>query len=203
MNDDDVLLPGAVRAMDEGFAIASDVIAVYGVEQIINSAGEFLPEQTQRENVRHKRTADYCGVHRDLLVCTLWQQIPHVGFMVDGQAARRIGFRERSQIGLAIDTDFAIRLACAYAGSAFVFLNRPTTQSRLVPDSLSRTEPDVCYRLCDFVSGLDNLSKEEACARDEMLAALAPLALRENALVRRRDAALRIFSPVLTLAKRI
>jgi hypothetical protein len=192
MNDDDVLLPGAVTAMDDGFSIASDVIAAYGLEQIINSAGELLPEPTARDNAEHRRTPQFCGVHRDLLVCAFWQQIPHVGYLVDATAARRIGFRDRSEVGLAIDIDFAIRLARTYRGSAFVCLDRPTSQSRSTPTRLSRTELDVCYKLYDVVSTLDNLSEEEACARDVLLATMA-VALRENALVRRRSAALRIF----------
>jgi len=193
MNDDDVLLPGAVKAMDEGFSMAPDVIAVYGVEQIINSAGEVVPELTARHNAKYKRTPQYSGLHRDLLVCALRQQIPHVGFLVETEAARKIGFRDRSEVGLAIDTDFAIRLACTYSGSTFVFLDRPTVQTRSMPQGLSSTERDVCYKLYDIVSSLDNLSEEEASARDELLATFAPVALRENALVRRREAALRIF----------
>jgi glycosyltransferase involved in cell wall biosynthesis len=193
MNDDDVLLPGAVVAMNEGFSRGSDVIAVYGVEQIINGAGEILPERTAYSNAKFHRIPRYAGVRRDMLVCALWRQVPHVGFLVDTEAAKRVGFRDRSEVGLAADLDFAIRLARLYKGCSFVFLDRPTTQTRWAPQGLSGVGLDVCYRLYDVVASLADLSREEFCARDELLAAIAPVALRENALGKRRRAALRIF----------
>ena len=47
MNDDDVLLPGAVSAMSDAFSLAPDVIVAYGMEQVINIAGEVMQEFTE------------------------------------------------------------------------------------------------------------------------------------------------------------
>ena len=56
MNDDDVLLPGAVSALAAAFSLGPDIIAAYGMEEIINAAGERLPEQTAYSNAAYART---------------------------------------------------------------------------------------------------------------------------------------------------
>jgi GT2 family glycosyltransferase len=121
MNDDDVLLPGAVSAMSHGFSLAPDVIVAYGVEQIINTEGEVLQELTERYNIEYRRIRSETGLRRDLLVCAFWQQISHVGFLVLTEIARRVGIRDRSEVGLAVDADFAIRLAQTAKGAAHMF----------------------------------------------------------------------------------
>jgi glycosyltransferase involved in cell wall biosynthesis len=192
MNDDDVLAPGAVSAMAASFDWAPDVIASYGIEQVINPAGEVLPDVSARWNAEHKQLPECTGLRRDLLVCAFWKQMPHVGFMVLTEAARKVGVRDRLEVGLAADTDFAIRLGQTYKGSAHVFIDRVTIQTRLEPSTLSRTSQDVCWKLYDIVSAIDNLSPEEARARDRLLRRIGPLALREHSLAYRRRAALRI-----------
>jgi hypothetical protein len=193
MNDDDVLLPGAVTAMSEAFELASDVIISYGGEQLINTDGEVLQETTVRRAIEYRRTSDQTGLRRHLLVCAFWRQIPHVGFMVLSEAARRVGFRHPSEVGLAVDTDFAIRLALAYRRNAHVFIDRFTSQSRIGPSTLGRTSCDVAWKLYDSIRGMDNLSREEALALDRLLRSLQPLALHECSLAHGRLAALRLF----------
>jgi glycosyltransferase involved in cell wall biosynthesis len=192
MNDDDVLLPGAVSAMSAAFSLAPDVIVSYGIEQIINSAGEILPDASARWNAEYEQLPECTGLRRDLLVCAFWQQMAHVGYLVLTDAARKVGVRDRSEVGLAVDTDFAIRLGQTYRGAAHVFIDRLTVQSRLTSSSLSQTSRDVCWKLYDIVAAMDKLSPEEARARDRLLRRMGPLTLREHALARRRSAALRV-----------
>lgn len=192
MNDDDVLLPGAVSAMAAAFSLAPDVIVTYGIEQMINLAGEFLPELTARSNAAYRRIPEHAGLRRDLLVCAFWKQMPHVGFLVLTEAARKVGIRDRAEVGLAVDTDFAVRLGRIYKGFAHVFMDRATIRSRMAPTTLSQTARDVSWKVYDFVAGLDGLSPEEARARDHLLRDLGPLTLREHSLAHRRRAALRI-----------
>ena len=192
MNDDDVLLSGAVDAMSSSFKWASDIIVSYGIEQIINPAGEVLPDVSARWNVEHNQLPEWTGLRRDLLISAFWKQIPHVGFLVLTEAARTVGIRDRSEVGLATDTDFAIRLGQTYKGSAHAFIDRVTVQTRLASATLSRTSQDVCWKLYDIVAAIDNLSPEEERARDRLLTRIGPLALREHSLAHRRKAALRI-----------
>src|SRR5579863_9400957 len=125
MNDDDVLMPGAVTAMSDAFSLAPDVIVSYGIEQIINTEGEVLAELTKNFNLEYRRVSSETGLRRDLLVCAFLQQISHVGFLVLTEIARNVGLRDRSEVGLAVDADFAIRLAQTAKGSAHVFWIAP------------------------------------------------------------------------------
>jgi glycosyltransferase involved in cell wall biosynthesis len=193
MNDDDVLLPGAVTALSNAFALAPDVIVSYGLEEIINVAGEVLPEQTTRWNAEYERLSEHTGLRRDLLVCAFWQQISHVGFLILTEAARSVGVRDRTEVGLAADADFAIRLAQAYKGAAHVFIDRMIVQSRIGPSTLSQTSRDVAWKFYDFVAGMDNLSPDEERARNRLLRRIGPLALREHSLAHGRWRALQVF----------
>jgi hypothetical protein len=192
MNDDDVLLPGAVTALSDAFSLAPDVIVSYGLEQIINPDGEVMVERTMRWSAEYGRVSENTGLHRDLLVSALSQQFSHVGFLVLTETARKVGIRDRSEVGLAVDADFAIRLAQTYKGSAYVFLDRTTVQSRVGPSTLGQTSVDVAWKFYDFVAGMNDLSSEEVRARDHLLRRIGPLAVREHALEHGRLAALRI-----------
>jgi glycosyltransferase involved in cell wall biosynthesis len=194
IHDDDVFLPGAIAALDAAFAQTPDVVLAYGREEMINEAGEVLPEATRASQVEAWRTADQAGLRRDLMVCALSRQVPPNGFLIETEVMRRIGFRSRAEIGFAEDTDFGIRLAQAYGGrGAFAFLERLTTQRRLMRSSLGWTAPDTCWQLFDEMAAMQGLSPEEERARAWTLRHCARAALRENALGGRRQAALRIF----------
>ena len=192
MNDDDVLLPGAVAALSDAFSLAPDVIVSYGREQIINAGGEILPDLTARSSVEYQRLSRETGLRRDLLVCAFWQQISHVGFLVLTEAARKVGFRDRSEVGLAVDADFTIRLAQVYHGSAHVFIDRTTIQSRVGPSTLGQTSHDVAWKFYDVLRSMTDLSPAQETARDRLLTRIQPLAMREHALAHGRLAALRI-----------
>ena len=144
MHDDDALLPGAVSALDAAFRTAPDVVLAYGSPEVVDERGERVPRETERDNVNAKRTPEQAGLRRDLLTCAFWRQLPVNGFLIDAEAARRIGYRGRAEVGLAVDTDFGIRLAQAYRGAgAFVFIDRAVSQYRLAPTSQRFNEPDT------------------------------------------------------------
>jgi GT2 family glycosyltransferase len=193
MNDDDVLLHGAVTAMADAFSAAPDVILSFGREQIINPEGELLPEQTDSVNLKHSRFAEYTGLRRDLLLCAFLGHVPHVGFLVLTEPARKVGIRDRSEIGLAVDADFAVRLGQAYKGFAHVFLDCDTLLSRLGSSTLSVSSLDVAYQFYHFIRQMDDLTPQESVARDRLVRILEPRALREISLVNGRLAALRTF----------
>jgi hypothetical protein len=194
VHDDDALLPGAVSALDEAYQMAPDVIAAYGTPVVVDERGEEIAHETERDNLSSNRTPKHVGVRRDILTCALWRQMPVNGFLISTEAVRRIGYRSRAEIGLAVDTDFEIRLACAYKGSAaFVFIDRPVSQYRLAPTSQRFTESDTCWKLYDEIVGMRDLASDEEDARDWLLAQIARAAVIEHAVARRRGAALRIF----------
>lgn len=194
MHDDDVFLPGAITALDAALSSATDVMLAYGREEIMNEAGEFLPEETKASQIEAWRTADQAGLRRDLMVCALSRQVPPNGFLIDSDLMRKFGFRSRAEIGMAEDTDLGIRLAQAYRGSgAFAFIERLTTRRRLMRSSLGWTAPDTCWQLYAEMAAMQGLSPEEERARAWTLRYCARSALRENALGGRRRAALQVF----------
>jgi len=193
MNDDDVLLPGAVTALAAAFNAAPDVILTFGREQIINAEGELLPEQTASVNVKHSRSADHTGLRRDLLLCALLGHVPHVGFLVLTDVARKVGIRDRSEVGLAVDADFAVRLGLQCKGLAHVFLDCDTLLSRIGPTRLSQSALDVANQFYRYIRQINGLSPQEAEARDKLVRILEPRAVRELALVDGRLAAYRVF----------
>ena len=194
MNDDDALLPGAVSAMAEGFAMADDVVAAYGMLERITPKGAPAPKETRIHNAQANRTPEHAGLRRDPLVCAFWRQVPPVGFLIETEAARSIGFQSPSKVGLCADTDFGVQLALAYRTRSFAFVPRMTVQYRLPsPDGLTaKSKSSVPWRLYELAAGLDGLSPEEATARDWLLRRLAHPAVVAHALGGRRRAALRI-----------
>jgi hypothetical protein len=195
MNDDDALLPEGVAVMAEGFSWSPDVLCAYSTIQRLTPAGEHDPAESSLHNTDANTTPEQAGLRRDLLVCALWRQVPPVGFMLTGDAARRVGYADPARVGYALDTEFGIRLALAYRGrGAFAFIGKPTAQYRFPSsDGLTRaSKPDMFSTLWRIVADLPSLSPDEADARDGLLRRLAHVSTAEHALARRRRDALRI-----------
>jgi len=197
MNDDDALLPGAVSAMAAGFAMADDVVLAYGMLERITPEGAPAPKETRIHNAQANRTPGHAGLRRDPLVCAFWRQIPPIGFLIETEAARAVGYQNPSEIGLSADTDFSVQLALACRTRSFAFVPQLTVQYRLPsPDGITaKSKASVPWRLYELAAGLDGLSPEEAAARDWLLRRLAHPAVVAHALGgRRRDATRILFS---------
>ena len=194
MNDDDALLPGAVSAMAAGFAMADDVVVAYGTLERITPGGAPALQETRIHNAQANRTSEHAGLRRDPLVCALWRQIPPIGFLIETEAARAVGYCNPSEVGLSADTDFGVRLALMYRARPFAFVPHATVQYRLPsPDGITaRSKASVAWGLYDLAAKLDGLSPEEAAARDWLLRRLAHPAVVAHALGERRGDALRI-----------
>src|ERR1035438_193905 len=72
LHDDDTLLPGAIRALDEAWRATPGIIAAYGIQQVIRENGEISIVDTQRHNERHHRVAEDTGVHSHSLEPVRW-----------------------------------------------------------------------------------------------------------------------------------
>ncbi len=194
MNDDDALLPGAVSAMAAGFAMADDVVLAYGMLERITPEGASAPRETRIHNAQANRTPEHAGLRRDPLVCAFWRQIPPIGFLIETEAARAVGYQNPSEVGLSADTDFGVQLALACRTRSFAFVPQMTVQYRLPsPDGITaKSKASVPWRLYELAAGLDGLSPAEAAARDWLLRRLAHPAVVAHALGGRRGDALRI-----------
>jgi glycosyltransferase involved in cell wall biosynthesis len=193
LHDDDTLLPGAIRSLDEAWRATPDIIAAYGIQQVIRENGEVSIVDTQRHNDRHHRVAEDTGVHSEIVERVLWQQFPNNGYLVETAAAQAIGVRSFGEIGNSADADFSIRLALENRGRTFAFIDRETSQYRLNREGIRSTTLDSNRRLYAFLRGISGLSVREERARQEFLRKIAVTATVENALHGKRGAALRIF----------
>jgi glycosyltransferase involved in cell wall biosynthesis len=192
LHDDDLLTPGSVTAMDQAWREQPNTLAVFGMQQILQHGGEVDLAETESQAVYNRRDRAHVGIQNNILVSALWRQFPNNGYLIDTQAARAAGYRPFEEIGHACDTDFSIRLAIREKGKIFSFIDRYTSQYRYNVASLSRSI-DVNWRLYEVLIGLTGLTPAEIDARDDLLKKIAAQATKENALHRRRRAALRIF----------
>jgi glycosyltransferase involved in cell wall biosynthesis len=191
LHDDDVLVPGAISALSDGYSSANDIIAAYGIQEVISESGEISAQETAANNELAKRVPLYSGIQTQPVVCALWRQFPNDGYLIDSRIARRIGYRGISEVGNANDADFAIRLAIEHRNLKFLFLNRVTSQYRLSTGSI-RAMNDTCRRIYEVIQALDLIGPEERDAREQLLEHIAEEAVVDNALRAERRAALRV-----------
>ena len=191
LHDDDVLLPGAVTALNECFSLSSAVIAAYGIQEVIGEYGEFRRNETHINNEHANRLPTFTGLQKEPVVCALWRQFPNNGYLIDASAAKRVGYRDISVVGNANDADFAIRLALEHRGREFYFLNRYTSQYRLSNQSV-RSQGDTCRKIYNVLEQLRLTSDAELAARDWLLEKIAEEAVVDHALHGEWQSALRI-----------
>jgi len=145
MNDDDVLLPGAVTALSDAFSSAIDVIVSYGHEQIMNTDGEVLPDQTARSNIEYRRLGGIASRSPGRLLATdLPRRLPNP----DRGCQEKLAFAAGRKSALQTSD----RLAQAYKGARHVFINRTTIQSRTGPSIPGRTSHDAAWKYFQCVT---------------------------------------------------
>ena len=191
LHDDDVLLPGAVTALNHSFSLSDAVIAAYGIQEVITDRGELSEIETHLNNQHANRLPAFTGLQTEPVVCALWRQFPNNGFLVDTGIANQIGYRDVSVVGNANDTDFALRLALKHRDRAFYFLNRCTSQYRLSSESI-RSQRDTCRKIYGVLEQLALTSDTERRARDWLLEKIAEEAVVDHALHGEWKSALRI-----------
>jgi glycosyltransferase involved in cell wall biosynthesis len=192
LHDDDTLLPGAISELYNVFSLSDSVIAAYGMQHVIAENGEISPSDTAFHNNQSNRTPPFSGVQRDVVRCALWRQFPNNGYLVEASLARAIGYRSDEEIGDACDTDFGIRLGLANRSSQFVFVNRYTSQYRLLSSS-ARTAHNNCWKAYDEFLKLEELTPEQRQARDSLLRKIAEQSVVDNIFHGKRKRALEIF----------
>lgn len=192
LHDDDVLLPGAISALYGAFSMSDSVIAAYGLQHVIFENGEFSPGDTVTYNSSAHRTPELVGLQTDVVTSALWMQFPNNSYLVQTEAARSVGYRSEKEIGTACDGDFGIRLALAHRSSHFAFINRYTSQYRLMPSGL-RMARDGWWKAFDDILQLQGLTPQQIAARNYILRTISVEALVENAMHGRRGRAWQIF----------
>ena len=131
LHDDDLLYPGALKALVEPFLQVEDLVASYGLQMKVTSSGEEL--ESEPLNRAFARVPQEAGLKTDSLRSAVLGQFPNIGFMVRASVAKAVLYDPN--YGGACDVEFGVR--CASHGP-FYFVPVWTSKYRLSTDSLSR-----------------------------------------------------------------
>jgi len=158
LHDDDLLLEGALRALSDCFEQNEEVVAAFGKQQVADTTGTVDEDTTQTLNEVYHRTRDNAGRQSSSLRSAVTQQFPNDGYMVDAEAARRVGYN-RPHVGDACDFAFGVELARA-SDRDFYFVDTYTAQYRESEESVARGEgaSDAAYNAFKIV--IEDLPKE-------------------------------------------
>jgi glycosyltransferase involved in cell wall biosynthesis len=131
LHDDDLLYPGALKALVEPFLVVEDLVASYGLQMKIANSGEEL--ESEPINRAFARVQQEAGLKTNSLRFAVLQQLPSNGFMVRASVAKAVLYD--SNYGGACDVEFGVR--CASHGP-FYFVPVWTSKYRLSADSIAR-----------------------------------------------------------------
>jgi glycosyltransferase involved in cell wall biosynthesis len=131
LNDDDLLYPGALKALVEPFLKVEHLVASYGLQMRVTESGEEL--ESEPLNRAFARVQQEAGLKTNSLRSAVLQQIPNDGFMVRASVAKAVLYDPT--YGAACDAEFGVR--CASHGP-FYFVPVWTSKSRLCRHSVTR-----------------------------------------------------------------
>ncbi|PWC26569.1 glycosyltransferase family 2 protein [Teichococcus aestuarii] len=140
LHDDDLLLPQAIDLMVQDWQGHPPSICVFGKQIVVDAGGRANAGQTIALNCSYQRTARQAGSQRSGLEAGLAQRIPNNGFLVCTELARSVGYRTESEVGHAVDADFAIRLGAAAPAGTVRFIDRFVSAYRLSDVSILRSD---------------------------------------------------------------
>jgi glycosyltransferase involved in cell wall biosynthesis len=161
LHDDDLLFPGALKALVAPFLEVEDLVASYGLQMKVANSGEEL--ESGPLNRAFARVQQEAGLKTNSLRFAVLQQLPSNGFMVRASVAKAVLYD--SNYGGACDVEFGVR--CASHGP-FYFVPVWSSKYRLSADSIARGRgrktDDAGYhfvRLC-----LEMLDNSAPCERE-------------------------------------
>ncbi|MEZ5276221.1 MAG: glycosyltransferase family 2 protein [Opitutaceae bacterium] len=129
LNSDDVLVPGACRAIAEAFAHHPQADVIYGKAEMIGEDGQVLGLYRTQPTVTEELRAD----------CTICQ--PAAFWRREIQD--KVGLLDES-LQTALDYDFWIRIH--QSGGQFRFLDKVLAQSRDYPGTKTRRDRDLVFQ---------------------------------------------------------
>ncbi|WP_375397602.1 glycosyltransferase family A protein [uncultured Sphingomonas sp.] len=182
LHDDDLLLPGGLDRLDEEWRAFADPVCVFGKQVVIHEDGAVAIGETLAVNRRYHRARKPTAVQRPSETVGLLQQIPNDCFLVDAALARSVGYRPESEVGLAADSDFGIRLALAAPDREFVLVDAYVSAYRINRDSMMRwTHRNQAHPLMFVAVEQLRLPPEAENARRIYLNRLGPAAVLDAA----------------------
>ena len=131
LHDDDLLYPGALKALGEPFLEVEDLVASYGLQMLVTNSGE--ERESEPSNRAFARVQQEAGLKTNSLRSAVLQQLPNNGFMVRASVAKAVLYDPN--YGGACDVEFGVR--CASHGP-FYFIPVWTSKYRLSTHSVGR-----------------------------------------------------------------
>jgi glycosyltransferase involved in cell wall biosynthesis len=131
LHDDDLLYPGALKALVEPFLEVEDLVASYGLHMLVTQSGEEL--ESGPLNRAFARVQQEAGLKTNSLRSAVLQQLPCSGFMVRASVAKAVLYDPN--YGAGCDVDFGVR--CASHGP-FYFVPVWTSKYRRSTHSITR-----------------------------------------------------------------
>ena len=161
LHDDDLLFPGALKALVEPFLEVENLVASYGLQMKVTNSGEEL--ESEPLNRAFARVPQEAGLKTNSLRSAILQQFPNIGFMVRASVAKAVLYDPN--YGGGCDAEFGIR--CASHGP-FYFVPVWTSKYRLSTHSIvrgrGRKTDDSGYHFVRLY--LEMLDKSAPCVQE-------------------------------------
>jgi hypothetical protein len=177
--------------MDRAWKSTECPSAVYGKQCLISEEGEPLPKESSELNLFYHRDARYARQRLTPLQSALVQQFPNDGYLLDSCLARKVRYRDESELGTTrwCDYEFSIRLAMA--AKSFAYVDEFTSCYRKSIEAISHHgRPTYMYPLINSLE----LPSECEWARSTALARLAPIVTANHAASGNWKAALTVYA---------
>lgn len=190
LHDDDLLLPNALQDLDECWHKSPDISVAFGKQYLIAMDGRLMKDESESLNVDYFRTEQEEGVLPSAIKAGLLQQFPNDAYLVSTELARSVRYGAGFFSRVANDLEFGIRLMLRTP--KLYFVNKYTAKCRITDVSASQGNPAGSEFIYSMIEDL-GVSPSDEPARILALQRFAPVALKANAMQKKRRAALKIF----------
>ncbi len=153
LHDDDPILPRCVELLAAALERHPEAKASFGLQYILREDGFRLDQDSELTNAAYFRTPDRAGLVDGFFAGAV-SMFPNNGFLIEADAARRVGYDSHGAAGSAVDYYFGLRfgrLRCP-----MVFVSEYTATVRMTPGSESRvaTADNSVQRMTHLLASL-------------------------------------------------
>jgi len=167
LHDDDLLMPTALGQMDTCWQKNPFIVACFGKQYLIDMSGKVLRKESEELNQHYRRISQLVGLQASTTWSALVGQFPNNAYLVLTEAAQKVGYRSKEEVGDACDFDFGLRLAMLYGN--FWFLDEYTAAYRLSDVSVTKSQAnDAPYQVYRIIKHLQVPHYLEAARKAEI-----------------------------------
>jgi glycosyltransferase involved in cell wall biosynthesis len=175
MHDDDHFLSGAIESLLDAVAADPSLICVFGRQQVAEEDGTIVQTKSNQLNSIYGRGPQDVGCVQNHTISALKSQIPNNGALISTGIARRIGYRNRENVGDACDFDFAYRLSMLKL--PMMMIDKDVSVYKVSQKSLSKDATLSTSYTYRCIKCTTTLNDEEAQLKASILRRRAPMAV--------------------------